>query len=102
MPEDASIPPPAAPGADPKPAPESPSELLPAPGLDLGPGPGINIGEEFGTAKRNFPPAKIVGIVLAVGLSVSTRRPLDSRSSVRASAWLWTPWWKVAANRRNA
>ena len=70
MPEDPSIPPPAAPGTDPKPAPESPSELLPAPGLDLGPGPGINIGEEFGTAKRNFPPAKIVGIVLAVAAIV--------------------------------
>ena len=33
---------------------------------DLGPGPGINIGEEFGTAKRNLPPAKIVAIVLGV------------------------------------
>jgi hypothetical protein len=32
--------------------------------MDLGPGPGVNIGEEFGTAKRNLPPAKIVGIVL--------------------------------------
>ena len=34
--------------------------------IDLGPGPGINIGEEFGTAKRNLPPAKIVAIVLGV------------------------------------
>ena len=42
----------------------------PDPGLDLGPGPGINIGEEFGTAKRNLPPAKIVGIVLAVAAIV--------------------------------
>ena len=42
----------------------------PDPGLDLGPGPGINIGEEFGTAKRNLPPAKIVGIVLAVAAMV--------------------------------
>jgi hypothetical protein len=41
-------------------------EPSPDPGLDLGPGPGINIGEEFGTAKRNLPPAKIVGIVLGV------------------------------------
>jgi hypothetical protein len=34
--------------------------------IDLGPGPGINIGEEFGTAKRNLPPAKIVAIVLGI------------------------------------
>ena len=36
------------------------------PSIDLGPGPGINIAEEFGTAKRNLPPAKIVAIVLGV------------------------------------
>jgi hypothetical protein len=34
--------------------------------MDLGPGPGINIAEEFGTAQRNLPPAKIVAIVLGV------------------------------------
>jgi hypothetical protein len=32
---------------------------------DLGAGSTINIGDEFGTAKRNLPPAKIVAIVLA-------------------------------------
>jgi hypothetical protein len=36
------------------------------------PGPTINIGEEFGTAKRNLPPARIVGAaVLAVVLLVA-------------------------------
>ena len=57
MPEDVSPLPPIAPEPAADPAPE--------PALDLGPGPGVNIGEEFGTAKRNLPPAKIVGIVLA-------------------------------------
>jgi hypothetical protein len=58
MPEDISPNPSPAPG--PEPGPESQS----APSVDLGPGPGINIAEEFGTAKRNLPPAKIVAIVL--------------------------------------
>jgi hypothetical protein len=57
MPDDASPLPPIAPEPAADPAPE--------PAMDLGPGPGVNIGEEFGTAKRNLPPAKIVGIVLA-------------------------------------
>jgi hypothetical protein len=38
--------------------------------MDLGPGPGVNIGEEFGTAKRNLPPAKIVAITLAAAAVV--------------------------------
>lgn len=33
-------------------------------------GPTINIGEEFGTAKKNLPPAKIVGIAVAAVLVV--------------------------------
>jgi hypothetical protein len=49
----------------PAPAPEPTPEPDP-PNLDLGPGPGINIAEEFGTAKRNLPPAKIVAIVLGI------------------------------------
>ena len=56
MPDD--IPPKSSPTPEPIPEPEA------APILDLGPGPGINIGEEFGTAKRNLPPARIVAIVL--------------------------------------
>jgi hypothetical protein len=67
MPEDASSPPPAG-APSPDPGPDAHPE--PAASLDLGPGPGINIGEEFGTAKRNLPPAKIVGIVLAVAAVV--------------------------------
>lgn len=47
------------------PDPEPTSDLR-TPIQDLGPGPGINIGEEFGTAKRNLPPAKVVAIVLGV------------------------------------
>ncbi len=54
MPED--IPP----KSSPAPEPDS------TPIIDLGPGPGINIAEEFGTAKRNLPPAKIVAIVLGI------------------------------------
>ncbi|MGZ4732976.1 MAG: hypothetical protein ACXVZH_12615 [Terriglobales bacterium] len=58
MPED--IHPKASPAPTPEPNPESQS----APSMDLGPGPGIKIAEEFGTAQRNLPPAKIVAIVL--------------------------------------
>ena len=46
------------------PASEAPEEPARPPAIDLGPGPGINIAEEFGTAKRNLPPARIVAIVL--------------------------------------
>ena len=60
MPEDTSSQPSPAPTPDPTPEPDA------TPMIDLGPGPGINIGEEFGTAKRNLPPAKIVAIVLGV------------------------------------
>ena len=48
-----------------EPTPEPTPDPDSAPAIDLGPGPGINIAEEFGTAKRNLPPAKIVAIVLA-------------------------------------
>jgi hypothetical protein len=58
MPEDISSNP------SPAPAPEPGKEPQSTPSVDLGPGPGINIAEEFGTAKRNLPPAKIVAIVL--------------------------------------
>jgi hypothetical protein len=58
MPED--IPPQSSAAPTPEPTPDPESVLM----ADLGPGPGINIAEEFGTAKRNLPPAKIVAIVL--------------------------------------
>jgi len=59
MPEDI----PSQPSSVPDPEPTSDAR---APIQDLGPVPGINIGEEFGTAKRNLPPAKVVAIVLGV------------------------------------
>jgi hypothetical protein len=51
---------PASPNPAPAPVPEA------APGIDLGRGPSINIGEEYGTAKKNLPPAKVVLIVLGI------------------------------------
>ena len=38
----------------------SPSNAAPSPGINLGPGVDFNIGEEFGTASKKLPPAKIV------------------------------------------
>jgi len=71
MPEDANtLPPAGASSPDPNLTADASSEPEAHPGMDLGPGPGINIAEEFGTAKRNLPPAKIVGIVLAVAAIV--------------------------------
>ncbi len=64
MPED--IPSQAPPASTPEPTPEPNS----VPAIDLGPGPGINIAEEFGTAERNLPPAKIVAIVLGAAAIV--------------------------------
>jgi hypothetical protein len=70
MPEDvpSSLPP--VPAPDPVPATEADPEpeAVSTPIRDLGPGPGTNIGEEFGTAKRNLPPAKVVAIVLGVAV----------------------------------
>ncbi len=60
MPEDVPSTPSPDPVSGPGPEPQTP------PSVDLGPGPGINIAEEFGTAKRNLPPARIVVIVLGV------------------------------------
>lgn len=65
MPDETSPVPPV-PEPAPEPATDTATDEVPRSAQDLGPGPGVNIGEEFGTAKRNLPPAKIVGIVLAV------------------------------------
>lgn len=56
-------PPPPAPGST---APASPTAAAPA----VPAGPTINIGDEFGTAKRNLPPAKIVLITIGAVLVV--------------------------------
>jgi hypothetical protein len=45
--------------------PPQPPDEIPNPS-DLGVGPTINIGDEFGTGKRNLPPARVVLVVLAV------------------------------------
>jgi len=54
------------PDENPSPPPKAPtqSQSTPAPS-----GPTINIGEEFGTAKRNLPPARIV-VLTAIGVFV--------------------------------
>ena len=49
------------------------------------PGPTINIGDEFGTAKRNLPPAKIVllavaAVLVAVALASFLKRPTPQAS----------------------
>ena len=52
----------------PDPTPASPNPATPA----VPSGPTINIGEEYGTAKKNLPPAKIVAIcVVAVAIVVA-------------------------------
>jgi hypothetical protein len=58
--------PPADPSAPPEPAIETPAD----PATASSSGPTINIGDEFGTAKRNLPPAKIVAIGIAAVLVV--------------------------------
>jgi len=48
----------------------SPTPTSPATQPAVEPGPTINIGEEYGTAKKNLPPAKIVLIAVAAVLVV--------------------------------
>jgi hypothetical protein len=66
MPEETPVPPPAAPTPGQSTAPNATTDR----GMDLGTGPGINIGEEFGTARKNLPPAKIVAIALGAAAIV--------------------------------
>jgi hypothetical protein len=66
----------APPGSSSAPSPNASSASAPSlpstPPLAVQAGPTINIGDEFGTAKRNLPPAKIVGLaILAVGIIVA-------------------------------
>lgn len=49
------------------PAPETPSSVTPP----SSPGSDFNIGEEFGTAKRNLPPPKVLAIALVLLLVVA-------------------------------
>jgi hypothetical protein len=57
--------PPGAAPASATPTSPPPSQAVPEPG------PTINIGDEFGTAKRNLPPPKVLGIGLALILVIS-------------------------------
>jgi hypothetical protein len=59
-------------GSPPSASPANPDLVLGTPTSAVPSGPTINIGDEFGTAKRNLPPAKIVGLaILAVGIVVA-------------------------------
>ena len=83
MPENTPVPPPVPPGSSQPTVPEAATEPI-----ELGAGPGINIGEEFGTAKKNLPPAKIVAIALgaaAVVLGVVPSLSLARAQAVRVS-----------------
>src|ERR1700686_4114076 len=74
----------------PKPAPDLPP--TPSAAIDKAPaaqsGPTINIGDEFGTAKRNLPPVKILllataGILIMVGIySFSNRAKPQAAGSL--------------------
>ena len=52
------------PDQSPAPPPANPPQTPPPPAVP--PGPTINIGEEYGTAKKNLPPAKVVLIAIAI------------------------------------
>lgn len=75
MPDPTSVPPTKPPAAQPAPP------ALPA-------GPTINIGEEFGTAKRNLPPAKIVILAVAAVLVVVIFASFLKRAKPQASGSL--------------
>lgn len=75
MPDPTSVPPTKPPAAQPAPP------AVPA-------GPTINIGEEFGTAKRNLPPAKIVILAVAAVLVVVIFASFLKRAKPQASGSL--------------
>jgi hypothetical protein len=71
------------------PAPSEPQTLPAAPvPPSIPPGPTINIGDEFGTAKRNLPPAKIVVIAIAAVLVVVAVASFVKRAQPQASGSL--------------
>jgi hypothetical protein len=59
------------PGTQPPPQPAAPAATPVTPESAAQSGPTINIGDEFGTAKRNLPPPKVLGIGLALILVIS-------------------------------
>jgi hypothetical protein len=76
--------------ANPSPAqPSTPSSAQPAPPPPKPPaGPTISIGEEFGTAKKNLPPAKIVLICVAAVVVVVVIASFFKRAQPQAAGSL--------------
>jgi len=66
-------------------APSSPSYVLTTPAVK---GPTINIGEEYGTAKKNLPPAKILLITIAAVVVVVLIASFLKRAKPQASGSL--------------
>lgn len=82
MPDQTPTPPqPAVPEAVQQPVPEAAPPAAPA-------GPTINIGEEYGTAKKNLPPAKIVLIAIGIVLVVVVIASVLKRATPQASGSL--------------
>ncbi len=73
------------PDQTPAPPPPKPPETLAVPA-----GPTINIGEEYGTAKKNLPPAKIVLITIGAVLVVVLIASFVKRAKPQASGSLDT------------
>lgn len=65
-----------------------PNTPPPAPDSVTAPGPTISIGEEFGTAKKNLPPAKIVLIAIGIVLVVVIFMSFVKRARPQASGTL--------------
>lgn len=81
MPDQTPAPPPQAP------IPDALPQAVPAP-LATPAGPTINIGEEYGTAKKNLPPAKIVLIAIGIVLVVVAIASVLKRATPQASGSL--------------
>ena len=71
--------------ATPDPTPAAPSYVLTTPAVK---GPTINIGEEYGTAKKNLPPAKILLITIAAVVVVVLIASFLKRAKPQASGSL--------------
>ncbi len=81
MPDQTPPPQPPTPDIAPKAVPEASTPAAPA-------GPTINIGEEYGTAKKNLPPAKIVLIAIGIVLVVVVIASVLKRATPQASGSL--------------
>ena len=70
------------------PVPPPPPTPQPAPPTPASKAPTINIGEEYGTAKKNLPPAKIVMIAIGIVLVVVLIASFLKRATPQASGSL--------------